>query len=53
MSKFRRRAALIGLIAGVSLVTPYTLAAIARRFPKSPFATLNNDLHKQSGSSNG
>jgi hypothetical protein len=39
-----RRAAFWASVAGVSLVAPYLLGVVARKFPNSPVATLNNDL---------
>ncbi|MGO9207647.1 MAG: hypothetical protein ACLQBX_15940 [Candidatus Limnocylindrales bacterium] len=41
-----RRVAFWATVAGVSLISPYVLGVLARRFPKSPVATLNTDLKR-------
>ncbi len=41
-----RRAASVMAVAGISLVSPYVLAVLARRFPSSPLATFHSDLVK-------
>jgi hypothetical protein len=43
-----RRIAFWGTVAGVSLISPYLLGVLARRFPNSPVATLNTDLKRTS-----
>lgn len=32
-------------VAGVSLLTPWVLSVVAKRFPTSPIATFNTYLH--------
>ena len=46
----RRRSPLkfIAAVAGISLVTPYALNQLAKKFPNTPLATLNNGIHKGS-----
>jgi hypothetical protein len=41
-----KRLAFWATVAGVSLISPYVLGAVARRFPSSPIATLNTDLKR-------
>lgn len=45
-----KKLAFIGAVAGISLVSPYVVATIAKKFPSSPVATFNADLHKGSQS---
>jgi len=42
----RRPFAFIGAVAGISIITTYTLNMISQRWPASPLATLNNNVHK-------
>ena len=35
-------------VAGISLVSPYIVASIAKKWPSSPVATFNSDLHQGS-----
>jgi hypothetical protein len=42
--------AFIGAVAGISLITPYVLNQGAKLWPNSPLATLNNGIHKGTGS---
>jgi len=41
-----RRVVFWSTVAGVSLISPYVLGVLAKRFPNSPIATLNTDLKK-------
>jgi hypothetical protein len=41
-----KRVAFWATVSGVSLISPYVLGVLARRFPNSPFATLNTDLKR-------
>jgi hypothetical protein len=41
-----RRVAFWATVVGVSLISPYVLGVLARRFPSSPAATLNTDLKR-------
>jgi hypothetical protein len=40
----KRKLALLGLMAGVSIVSPYLLAVAARQWPNSAVARLHADL---------
>lgn len=40
-----KRWAFVGAVAGISLITPYTIAVIAKRFPNSFVASFNATLH--------
>jgi hypothetical protein len=44
--KWKKKLAFIGTVAGISIVTPYVFASVAKKFPSSPVATFNRDLHK-------
>jgi hypothetical protein len=40
-----KRWVFVGAVAGISLLTPYTVAVLAKRFPNSPIASFNTTLH--------
>lgn len=42
--KRHRRLAFVGAVAGIAILAPYTLNALAKLWPNSPVATLNNGL---------
>jgi len=46
----RRPFAFIGAVAGISLVTTYAVNVISQRWPASPLATFNSNIHKGTGS---
>ncbi len=41
-----KRVAFWATVAGVSLISPYVLGVLARKFPNTPIATLNTDLKR-------
>jgi hypothetical protein len=41
-----RRLAWVGAVAGISIISPYVLAVLARRFPNSAVATLHAGIVK-------
>lgn len=41
----RKRFAWIAAVAGISLVSPYVVASVAKKFPSSPVAKFNATLH--------
>jgi hypothetical protein len=41
-----RRLAWVGVVAGISIISPYLLAVLARRFPNSAVATLHAGIVK-------
>jgi hypothetical protein len=47
----KRKLALLGVMAGVSIISPYLLAVAARRWPSSPVARLHADLVNAEASS--
>lgn len=45
MNRLGKKLAFIGAVAGISLVSPYIVASISKKYPHSPVATFNRDLH--------